>query len=152
VRTVNIVAGALFIALGALILPESLGMQFYTEGVPGPGFLPTLLAITIAFCGALLIVMTVAKPAEEFSEFERPSRSQARRSWGLWVALLGAVIAVNYLGFLIAMLMLVAVLLLVIEQRRGVGTIITIVVTPLLAYLLFGALLQVRLPTGLFGN
>jgi hypothetical protein len=50
------------------------------------------------------------------------------------------------------MFLLVAVLLLVIERRRSIGAIVTIVVTPLLAYLLFGALLQVRLPTGLFGD
>jgi hypothetical protein len=50
------------------------------------------------------------------------------------------------------MFLLVAVLLLVIERRWSVGTIVTIVLTPVLAYLLFGTLLQVRLPTGLFGD
>jgi putative tricarboxylic transport membrane protein len=152
VRTVNIVAGAFFIALSVFAVLEGRGLQFYAEGVPGPGFFPTVLAIVLAFSGALLIVLSVVKPAEAFPEFERPSRSQAQRSLGVWVALLGAAIALNILGFFIAMFLFVAVLLLVIERRGGVGTIVTIVLTPLLAYLLFGTLLQVRLPTGLFGG
>lgn len=151
-RTVNIVAGAIFIALSALVLVESLGLQFYAEGVPGPGFFPTLLAVTLAFCGALLIVVSVVRPAQAFPEFQRPTRSQAQRSLGGWVALMGAAIAVNVLGFLAAMFLLVAVLLLVIERRRSLGTLVTIVLTPLLAYLLFAALLQVRLPAGMFGD
>lgn len=151
-RAVNVVAGAIIIGLSALVLAESLGLQFYEEGVPGPGFFPTLVAVTLAFCGALLVVMSLAKPAREFGEFERPSRFQAQRSLGVWVALLVTVIAVDFLGFLIAMFLIVALLLLVIERRRNMGAIITIVVTPLLAYLLFGVLLQVRLPAGLFGD
>jgi putative tricarboxylic transport membrane protein len=152
VRTVNVVAGAFFIGLSALVLIEGLGLQFYVEGVPGPGFFPTLLAITLALCAALLIAMSLAKPAQVVGEFEPPTRAQAQRSWGAWAALLMAVFAIDLVGFVIAMFLLVAVLLLLIERRRGIGTILTIVLTPLLAYLLFGALLQVRLPTGLFGD
>jgi hypothetical protein len=50
------------------------------------------------------------------------------------------------------MVVLVAILLLGIERRRGPMTLLTIVVTPLLAYLLFGVLLQVPLPSGIFGD
>jgi putative tricarboxylic transport membrane protein len=152
VRTVNIVAGVMFIGLSALVLVESLGLQFYTEGVPGPGFFPTLLAILLASSGAVLVVVSVVRPAEVLGEFERPSADQARRSWGAWAALLLAVLAVGLVGFLIAMFLLVAILLLVIERRRSIGSFITIVLTPVFAYLLFGTLLQVRLPAGLFGD
>ena len=151
-RKVDIVAGAVLIALSALVLVESLGFDFFLEGVPGPGFFPTLVAITIALCGAILIASRVVKPAEEFGEYQRTSRSQAKRSFGAWIALMIAALLVNVVGFIAAMFLLVAALLLVIERRRGWSTIATIVITPLLVYLLFSALLQVRLPTGLFGD
>ena len=151
-RTVDIVAGVILIALSGFVLIEGLGFEFYTEGVPGPGFFPILLAITIAVCGAILIVSRVVMPADSWGEFERPTRSQAQRSLGAWVALMVAVLLVSVVGFVVAMFFLVAVLLLVIERRRGWGTVATIVLTPLLVYLLFGYLLQVRLPVGLFGD
>jgi putative tricarboxylic transport membrane protein len=151
-RLVDIVAGAVLIALSIVVIPESLALQFYSEGVPGPGFFPTLLAITLVVSGALLIASRLTKPANAFPEFERPSRSQAQRSLGVWMALLAAAVLVNVLGFLASMVVLVAVLLLGVERRRGLSTIVTIVVTPLLAYLLFGALLQVPLPSGVFGD
>jgi putative tricarboxylic transport membrane protein len=151
-RLVDIIAGAVLIALSIVVLPESLALQFYSEGVPGPGFFPTLLAITLVVSGALLITSRLTKPANAFPEFERPSRSQAQRSLGVWMALLVAAVLVNVLGFLASMVVLVAVLLLGIERRRGLSTIVTIVVTPLLAYLLFGLLLQVPLPSGVFGD
>ena len=151
-RIVDILSGAAFIALSLAVLPESLGLQFYSEGVPGPGFFPTLLAITIAGSGALLVATRVGKREGDFPEFERPSRSQAQRSLGVWVALVVATLLINIVGFAAAMVVLVAILLLGIERRRGPMTLITIVVTPLLAYLLFGVLLQVPLPSGIFGD
>lgn len=152
VRTVNVVSGIIFLVLSGLVLVESLGLQFYAEGVPGPGFFPTLLAISLALGGAVLIVMSLVKPAEELGQFERPTPVQAQRSLGVWLALLIAIFAVQFVGFVLAMFLLVAALMLFIERRRSIGSIVTIVLTPLLAYLLFGALLQVRLPTGLFGD
>ena len=146
------IAGAVFVALSGLVLVEGVGLQFYSEGVPGPGFFPILIAVTLAISGILLIASRAAKPAGDFSEFERPSRSQAHRSFGAWLVLLGAALLVNFVGFLVAMFLLVAALLLGIERRRGLGTIATIILTPLLAYLFFDVLLQVRLPVGLFGD
>jgi putative tricarboxylic transport membrane protein len=152
VRVVDIVSGLAFIALSLAVLPESLGLQFYSEGVPGPGFFPTLLALTIAGGGALLVATRVGKKREAFPEFERPSRSEAQRSLGVWVALVASALLINIVGFVAAMVVLVGILLLGIERRRGPITLLTIVATPLLAYLLFGVLLQVPLPSGLFGD
>jgi putative tricarboxylic transport membrane protein len=118
VRKVDIAAGVIFIIFGVFVLTRSLPLNFYAEGVPGPGFFPTLLAIAMAVTGGLL----------------------------------GVVLAVNVVGFLVAMVLLVAALMLGIERRRGPAAIATIVLTPVLAYLLFAVLLQVPLPTGLFGD
>ena len=141
-RKVDVSAGAILIACGVFVLTQSLPLNFYSEGVPGPGFFPTLLAIAMAVTGGLLL----------FTRLRRPEAAQAGRSLGLWIAILVAVLAVDVVGFLAAMVLLVAVLMLGIERARSVPAIATIVLTPLLAYLLFAQLLQVPLPAGLFGD
>ena len=151
-RKVDIAAGMIFMACGALVLTESLPLNFYAEGVPGPGFFPTLLAIALAVTGGLLLFTRLRRPEAALGEFALPSRPQAGRSLGLWLAILVAVLAVDVVGFLLAMVLLVAVLMLGIERAPGLVAIATIVVTPLLAYLLFAQLLQVPLPSGLFGD
>jgi putative tricarboxylic transport membrane protein len=151
-RRVDIVAGAIFIAFGVFVLTQSLPLNFYAEGVPGPGFFPTLLAIAMAVAGGLLLFTRLRRPEAALGDFALPSRTQAGRSLGLWIAILAAVLLVDVVGFLVAMVFLVAVLLIGLERRHGVAAIATIVLAPSLAYLLFARLLQVPLPPGLFGD
>jgi putative tricarboxylic transport membrane protein len=151
-REIDIVTGTILAVAGAYILFVSLRLEFYADGVPGPGFFPSMLAIALIVSGVLLIVTRLRMTREQAGPFELPTRSQARRSLGLWVAVLVATLLIEVVGFVVAMLLLVAVTLLGIEGRRGIPTILTIILTPLLAYLLFAQLLQVPLPSGLFGS
>lgn len=151
-RRIDIAAGVTFILSAVLVLTRSLRLNFYAEGVPGPGFFPSVLAIALAVAGVLLVITRLRRPEGAFGDFTRPSRMRAQRSLGLWIAILVAALLVGVVGFLVAMVFLVAVLLIGIERRRGLATIATIVVTPALAYLLFAELLQVPLPAGLFGD
>jgi putative tricarboxylic transport membrane protein len=152
VRKVDMGVGAAIALIGAYSLTQALQLSFYEEGVPGPGFFPSLLGMLLIAGGLSLFVMRLKKSDAASEEFDLPSRLQARRSLGVWVALLAAVSLVNVIGFVLAMVVLVAGVLLGIERRRNVAAVATIVLIPLLAYLLFAALLQVPLPTGLFGG
>jgi putative tricarboxylic transport membrane protein len=150
-RRVDVIAGSIFVAVGVFVLFQSLKLSFYIDEVPGPGFFPTVLAVALMICGGLLILMTLTGSSKG-EEFELPTRGQAQRSLGLWLAILAASILVGVIGFLAAMFLLVAVILLGIEGRRTFGTIAAIILTPMLAYLLFGVLLRVPLPSGPFGS
>ncbi len=151
-RKVDIVSGAVFAIFGVVTLIQSLQLSFSTEGVPGPGFFPGLLAGALIVTGSLLVITRVVKPESAVGGFAWPTGGQARRSLGLWLTALGAVFLIGIVGFLLAMVALVAVLLFVIEGKRNLSAVATVVITPLLAYWLFGVLLQVRLPMGLFGD
>jgi putative tricarboxylic transport membrane protein len=151
-REVDIGAGALFAVFGLYVLVLSLRLDFYDDGVPGPGFFPAVLAIALVLCGILLILLRWRGSREDAGRFDLPSRSQAKRSLGLWVLVLAAALLIEVVGFVVSMFLLVAAILFGIEGRRDIPTIITVIATPLLAYLLFGWLLQVRLPTGVFGS
>jgi putative tricarboxylic transport membrane protein len=152
VRKVDIWIGAVVALFGAFSLSRALQLAFYAEGVPGPGFFPAVLAILLIVGGLALIVSRFVKPDSESENFDLPSSFQARRSLGVWIALLATVALVNAIGFILAMVLLVAVVLLGIEGRRGVAAIATIILIPLLVYLLFATLLQVPLPTGFGGG
>lgn len=151
-REVDIVAGAVLAAFGVFVLFQGLRLDFYADGVPGPGFFPTLLALALIISGAVLALTRTASGGEVTQESPLPSRQQARRSLGLWVAILAACLSVGALGFPLAMLLLVAVILLLIERQRKLGSVAAVVAIPLLAWLLFASLLQVPLPLGPFGS
>jgi putative tricarboxylic transport membrane protein len=151
-RKVDIMSGAAVTVFGAFFLIESLQLDYFTEGVPGPGFFPSLLGLVVITTGILLIVTRLVKPERSFGEFNAPSRPQLNRSIGIWITLLVATLMVELIGFVLAMILLVAAILIVIERRRGITALATIILIPLLAYLLFAGLLKVPLPTGIFGG
>ncbi|MGH3326356.1 MAG: tripartite tricarboxylate transporter TctB family protein [Streptomycetales bacterium] len=150
-RQVDLASGAVFVVFGVFVLIQSLQLDLYVEGVPGPGFFPGLLAVAMALSGALLIVTRRKAASADAEGFTLPSRRQATRSLGLWIAVLVASLLVGVVGFPVAMVLLVAVILLGIERRRGIWTLVTIIAIPLFAWLMFAQLLQVPLPTGVFG-
>lgn len=151
-KRVDIVAGAVIGIFGVWVLIQSLQLPLYIEGVPGPGFFPTVLSTALIVTGVLLVVSRLLGKGPALSEFTLPTAWQARRSLGLWIATLASVLLVGIVGFPGAMVLLVAFLLFGIEGRRNLGAIATVVLTPLLAYAFFGLFLGVPLPMGVFGD
>src|SRR5688572_5256134 len=49
-------AGAVVVAVGAFMMVESMKMLYMVNNVPGPGFLPRLLAIGLIVSGLILTV------------------------------------------------------------------------------------------------
>jgi putative tricarboxylic transport membrane protein len=150
-REVDALSGAVLAIFGLFMLYHSLQMSFYAEGVPGPGFFPALLAMALIGLGASLVVTRLRTPHNTAERLRLPTREQASRALSLWVVALAAALLVGPLGFPVAMFLLVAVILFVIEGRRGLGAVLTSILIPLLAWLLFAQLLLVPLPAGPFG-
>jgi putative tricarboxylic transport membrane protein len=153
IREVDALSGAIVATLGLFMLYQSMQMSFYADGVPGPGFFPALLAAALIVLGASLVVTRLRKPQDAADRHQLPNRRQASRALSLWITALAATLLVDPLGFPLAMFLLVALILFVIEGRRGLGAIATAILIPLLAWLLFAELLLVPLPAGpLFGS
>lgn len=143
--------GAIFVAIALFILFQSMQLDFYVDNVPGPGFFPTLLALSLAIAGSILTVTSFLGRKDSQEEFEAPTRAQVKRSLSVWLAVLVAVLLVPVLGFILSMLFLAAVLILGLERKRHIAGIAAVILIPLLAYLLFVVLLGVEFPTGVFG-
>jgi putative tricarboxylic transport membrane protein len=151
-RRVDMISGGILGGFGIFVVAQSLRLDFYTDGVPGPGFFPCLLGIALTVCGAILTASRWIRPKVGVEEFPLPSRDVATRSLGLWMSIFAASLLIGWLGFALTTVLLVAVILFGIERRRGLTPVIATIVIPLLTWLLFGWLLQVPLPTGLFGS
>jgi putative tricarboxylic transport membrane protein len=150
-READVFSGAVIAVFGVFVLLQSLQLSFYIEGIPGPGFFPALVAICLIALGGWLVVTRLRARRDTGDGFELPSRRQATRSLSLWVTILAAALLVGPLGFPIAMFLLVATILFVLEGRRGIGPVLTTILIPVLSWLLFAELLQVPLPAGPFG-
>ncbi|MDQ4057862.1 MAG: tripartite tricarboxylate transporter TctB family protein [Actinomycetota bacterium] len=150
-QRIDVGLGAIVAALGLFVFLQGRDLDFYLEGIPGPGFFPSLLAVALAITGALLCLSGLFGGKDTSEDFDPPTRSQATRSLGVWVAMLASVLLVPVAGFLIAMLMLVGILIFGLEGKRNLRGLTAVILIPVAAHLLFAELLLVDLPTGVFG-
>jgi putative tricarboxylic transport membrane protein len=151
VRRVDAGLGAIVIAFGLFMLVQSLQLDFLTDGLPGPGFFPTLIALALALAG-LLLTLTSLVGSRDSEEFSVPTRPQLTRSLSVWLATAGAVLLTSVVGFVLAMFVLAGVLVLGLEGKRNLAGIAVVILIPVLTYLFFSVLLQVSLPAGMFGS
>jgi len=140
------VAGGIFVIGGALVFALSGDLPWGSLAMPGAGMMPKLaLGLMIVF-GLVLIVRAGESPP--FAEIEWNDLPHAAL-----VTIVTAVVVALYtwLGFIIAMSLLMFVLLVPIERQNILyATAYSIGVT-VLAYVLFSLLLKAPLPRGLIG-
>lgn len=150
VRTADVVVGAVTVALAAYVFLEGRELDFYADGVPGPGFFPILVGIALLVSGLMLIALRLLRIG--MPEAEDEERSQILpRSLLVWLVLILSAALIPVLGFVATMVLLVAALLFGFERRRSIGALVAVVLIPGLAYWLFARVLGVLLPTGVFG-
>jgi putative tricarboxylic transport membrane protein len=144
--TIDHVAGAFFTAFALLVLWETRKIPFGFMAEPGPGAMPTLLAVTLLACSVALVIGG------------RSGKPAAAVFWPEWrhaLFILGTcafmALALERLGYrltiFIALLMLVGVL----EKKGWIAGIVFGAGFSLGSYYLFNALLHVPLPQGPFG-
>lgn len=150
-RTVDIAIGIFFVAFAGVVLTQSVQLEYYDRGIPGPGFFPILLACALALTGLLLVVSRLRGADADFGVFEGPSRSELRRALTVWLAIAIATAVMNLVGFLLTTGVLVAVLLLGVERLRTWTAVLTVILIPVVFYTVFAVLLKVRLPVGPWG-
>ena len=131
VRNGEAISGAVLAALGAYIFLQSRAYDYYTADGPGPGFFPTWYGVAIVVLSLALIVGSVRKGgAGRAIDWEATGRAL-----GTWTAFAVAVALMGTFVF-----------------RRSLTTAgITAVVAALVFHVVFPVVLEVQLPTGVFG-
>jgi hypothetical protein len=139
------VAGAAFVAFGVLIIALSGDLPTGRLSMPGPGFLPKIVATLTIVLGLALIVR--AKESGSLSEVPWSDGKHA----GMVTAIAAAGIALyTVLGFNITMVLMLITLLVAIERRNPLRAGIYSVFVVLLTYTAFHILLKTPLPESPF--
>lgn len=151
-RRVDTIIGVVAALFGGFVLTQSLVLGLFQRSeIPGPGFLPAILATALAVLGIALVISRLLGVGADPDEFSRPNGREFGRSITVWLAFLFAILLLESLGFLMASAALIAFLLIGVEQLRSRGAFVTIVTMPVLAYFVFVVMLRVNLPVGPWG-
>jgi putative tricarboxylic transport membrane protein len=151
-RRVDILIGAVSVIFAGFVLAQALALDFFQRSeIPGPGFMPVLIAIAIGILGIIIIATRLVGNERQFGVFSWPSGREFGRSLTVWSAFTFSIALMEFLGFFVASAILIAVLLLGVERLRSAGAIATVILIPLVCYLLFHVALKVSLPVGPWG-
>lgn len=150
-RRIDIGLGALVALVGVVVLDQARALRFYDGDVPGPGFMPTLLAAALVISGLALVATRLARPGAAFAEASLPDGRSAVKVASVAGALFVGLLLMPLVGFVAAMIVLVAVLLLGVERLRSLPAVLAIVAVPIGFFVLFDVVLRVPLPEGPLG-
>lgn len=145
----DIIAGAIFIALGLFIFTQTYNFPSLEKGHPGPDLFPNLLALLFIVFGSVLI-FKARKLSSEKADSSTSTPKKISNAFFV-LAIVGIyVLVVNIIGFLITS----ALLLFLLMKKLGVSllksSIASIIIT-LFINLLFSKILRVPLPYGILG-
>jgi putative tricarboxylic transport membrane protein len=150
--------------LGALII--AFGMRMFAGGIPGPGLFPVMVSSVLTLLGAILAWQNTRARGPEVRAVGRvkPVESRRRhlstdsgqdnpspwRSAAVWAGFVAAVPLLYVLGFTLAMMVLIAYLLFIVEGRRTISAVAAVIAIPAVTYVLFVNVLGISLPVGMF--
>ena len=153
VRNGEVISGAVLAALGVYIFLQAHAWDYYTVDGPGPGFFPTWYGVAMVALSLALIVGNVLKPKSKSAT--KPTGNvdwqAAGRALGTWAAFAGSVALMGLLGFVLSFALFTFVIVAFVFKRSWVTAAITGIVAALAFYVIFPVVLEVQLPTGVFG-
>lgn len=144
----NPAQGLLWLAVGiaATVLSTKYDMGSLSD--PGPGALP--FGLGLVFIGLSLALMFGGRQREGEAEAHAPFGPLWRKVVYTSLLLAAVTLALESLGYLLAMFILITVSMLIITPRRWVSALLLGAFSSFFTYVLFDIWLRVPLPGGLF--
>jgi putative tricarboxylic transport membrane protein len=151
VKTADLFSSLLLILFGALFCRSSLLMGIGSISAPGPGLIPFGTgALLILFSLGTIVEVTVTKRADAGGG----TPFFSGRRWGVVLAVLASLFAyalvLNFLGFLLATLLVLTLLFKIPGQQSWKGALGAAALTTACTYALFVYGLKCSLPSGIF--
>ena len=134
-----------FLLLGVWICLEALQVPFGSFRMPGAGFFPLLLGITLSILSLVLLSIDLLGDAAVTAQ-ALPARAEV-------FYLMGAIFASVWLferaGFALTMVLFLSVVLKVLGKLGWTTAVVLALVGSLVAYVVFGRVLMIALPSGI---
>jgi len=150
-KRAHMLAGAVLFLFAAYIARDALRLSYYTSLGPGPGFFPFWLAVLLAIASLALIVQAARSGGGPLPAGFFPDRGGALRMGLIVAALVWVVLAMDWLGFPLALLTMYLAVLYGLGRRDVVLTLIVAVAGSAGVYYVFTRWLNVPLPAGILG-
>ena len=148
-QRLEIATALIFLSLCAVVIVSLWDQPYWSDFAPGSAFLPYWVAgLGTAFAAAQIFVSTKRRNNELV---DWPDKSGAQRVLmtvcGLWLL----VALLPWLGTAISATVFMLGLLLLVQRRRLLPSLITTILTVGMVELIFILWLDIRLPRGVFG-
>ena len=148
VRRGDFWSGLALAALGAYIVGQAFQWDYMTEDGPGPGFFPRWYGSVMVVLSLWLVATAVMKTAPG-SQPRPGKRKELLRALTCWAAFVVSIVAMPYIGFLVAFTLLTWFIVSYLAGQSHVKGLALGIGGSLLFYLIFQTALGVDLPHGL---
>lgn len=147
----NYIVGLLGVAIGAMIMNAASAFpREFTVNGPGPGFWPFSLGCGILIAAVCLLLYTFHKKADLSGQRVALTAVANKRVYLMMALTVLFCVLINLLGFYIASAVLIPCVMRLMDYHDKKYIAITTVLTIIFIYLVFGMLLNTRMPESIF--
>jgi len=144
----DIASAAVMLVLAALVVAGTPELDFWDEVGPGSRFMPVWVAGVTAVLSLLLMLEARRRAGDPV---DWPDRAGLRRVASTFAGIIAFVLAAPWLGFVVTTALFVVALLLIVERRPLLPSLVSGLVTAALIHAIFIAWLSIALPKGILG-
>jgi len=141
-----------WLGVGTLFLVSSLREGLFRKGIPGPGFLPFIIAASLMALSLMVFFPAFSRRGEKGDKVENffPEKDSFKKVLFGLVALFAYGFALEYTGYIVTTFLFMIFTSRLMEPGKWKGPLIMAILTAVLTYLLFVSL-EVQLPRGYLG-
>lgn len=142
------ITGIVTLMLSVYMIISAIGMNYWHDTTPGPGFMPFWTGIAIGLTSIYLIAKTFIKPSAEKSPFKK----EEIRAMGVILGGVVAAVLISYvLGFMIAICLMIGFMMRFLGTTRWRTIFLVSVISTIALYFTFVVALGVPMPDSLIG-
>lgn len=150
----DLLSSFFWMVFGALFLIGALKQGLIRKGIPGPGFVPFIVAIVLISLSFMVFIPALSKKTEgnqtTGSPKFFPEKGSFKKIFLALIALFAYGVALEYGGYILTTFVFMLFMSRLIEQIRWTKVFMIAFLTAILSYLLSFAL-EVQLPQGILG-
>jgi putative tricarboxylic transport membrane protein len=151
-KKADMITGVVLLALSGFVIQDSLRMPASATFGPGAGFLPFWLSVLLALFATILFVSAWRRPAtKKDSEAIFPGKQALIAITLVLVGLAVYIFLIEVLGYLADTFLFIVFLMKAVERENWRLTLMVAVGATAVLFITFQILLQITLPSNMFG-
>ena len=151
-KKADMITGVVLLALSGFVIQETWRMPASATFGPSAGFLPFWLGVLLAVFAAILFVSALRRPAtEKDSNAIFPGKQALLAIMLVMVGLAGYILLIEVVGYIADTFLFIVFLMKAVEREKWPMTVMVAAGTTAVLFFTFQYLLQITLPSNMFG-